>query len=104
MHRSEDPRQIARGNPTTYPFASGLIIAVFILSETVPCDRSTAFFMSLGFRCASIRYAIFIIKIELIGPSKIEGSLSRREESNTPSTDYDSVALTLSYTGEFLVL
>lgn len=27
---------------------------------------------------------------------------SRREESNTPSTDYDSVALTLSYTGEFI--
>ena len=33
-----------------------------------------------------------------------EGNGSRREESNTPSTDYDSVALTLSYTGEFLVL
>ena len=29
---------------------------------------------------------------------------SRREELNTPSTDYDSVALTLSYTGEFLGL
>jgi hypothetical protein len=29
---------------------------------------------------------------------------SRREELNTPSTDYDSVALTLSYTGEFLAL
>jgi hypothetical protein len=29
---------------------------------------------------------------------------SRREESNTPSTDYDSVALTLSYTGVFVVL
>src|SRR5439155_16570896 len=29
---------------------------------------------------------------------------SRREELNTPSTDYDSVALTLSCTGELIVL
>jgi hypothetical protein len=29
---------------------------------------------------------------------------SRREELNTPSADYDSAALTLSYTGKFLVL
>src|SRR6266446_2583161 len=29
---------------------------------------------------------------------------SRREELNTPSTDWNSVALTLSYTGKFLVL
>jgi hypothetical protein len=29
---------------------------------------------------------------------------SRREDSNTPPTDWNSAALTLSYTGEFLVL
>jgi hypothetical protein len=34
--------------------------------------------------------------------SQSEADGSRREESNTPSTDYDSVALTLSYTGEFV--
>jgi hypothetical protein len=33
-----------------------------------------------------------------------EADGSRREELNTPSTDYDSVALTLSYTGELIVL
>ena len=33
-----------------------------------------------------------------------EGDWSRREELNTPSPDWYSVALTLSYTGEFLVL
>ena len=33
-----------------------------------------------------------------------KGFWSRREELNTPSTDYDSAALTLSYTGKFLVL
>ena len=32
-----------------------------------------------------------------------EADGSRREESNTPSPDWNSVALTLSYTGEFLV-
>ena len=34
----------------------------------------------------------------------LELDWSRREELNTPSTGYDSVALTLSYTGEFLFL
>ena len=39
-----------------------------------------------------------------LNTSRSEPDGSRREESNTPSTDYDSVALTLSYTGEFVVL
>ena len=36
--------------------------------------------------------AIILSTLKVVG--------SRREESNTPSTDYDSVALTLSYTGD----
>ena len=42
-----------------------------------------------------------LIVVAESGHVKVEGG-SRREELNTPSPDYDSVALTLSYTGELL--